>query len=182
MDLRTIKRKVNEYQEIIENTKSYRADWPSTIIPQLEKVLNLVVKESNLNAKIIVKDAMENLNIVMLSLGQEYSGISEKLEDSDTKRQMIKNNGSLVFQQLFNGKILVMVMFPFIENYGQPQQPKTLEILRPHELSDNMILRYVEEFLRDVIEWEDYDDDGQKQGQQVSPIGFQTEVVQDLEG
>lgn len=180
MDLRTIKRKTEEYKEIIQNTKNYRADWTATVIPQLQKILNQIIKESSLEAKVILKDAMENLNVVMLSLGQDISGIAEKIEDTEAKRQMIKNNGSLIFQQLFNGKILVMIMYPYIEGYGQPQPPKTLEILRPHELTDPFILRYVEEFLREIIEWEDYDDDGPKQGQ-ITPIGFQSEIIQDME-
>lgn len=176
MDLGTLQSKVNNYHEIIENTRSYRADWPAQVIPQLQKVLNNIIKETKIDAKVIVKDNMENLNIVIFSLGQEYSGIAEKIEDSDTNRPMIKNKGQLVFQQLFNGKILIMIMLPYIEGYGQPQPPRTLEILRPQELSDMFILRYVEEFMHAVIEWEDYDDDGQKQGS-LAPIGFQSGMI-----
>jgi len=176
MDLGTLQSKVNNYHEIIQNTKSYRADWPTQVIPQLQKVLNSIIKETKLDAKVVVKDSMENLNIVILTLGQEFSGIAEKLEDSDAQRPMIKNKGSLVFQQLFNGKILIMIMLPFIEGYGQPAPPQTLEILRPQELTDMFVIRYVEQFMRAVIEWEDYDDDGKKQGQ-LAPIGFQSELI-----
>jgi len=178
MDLGTLQSKVNNYHEIIANTKSYRADWPTQVIPQLQKVLNNIIKETKLDAKVVLKDTMENLNIVIMSLGQEYSGIAEKIEDSDTNRPMIKNKGALVFQQLFNGKILIMIMMPYIEGYGEPQPPRTVEILRPQELTDMFIIRYVEEFMRAVIEWEDYDDDGKKQGQ-LAPIGFQSEILQE---
>lgn len=177
MDLGTLTRKVSDYEEVLKNTAHNRSEWPKKLIPQLKKVLNHIIKETGLHAKVVVKDGMENLNMVYLSLGQAYSGIAEKVEDSDLKRRLIKSKGSLVFQELFNGKILIMIMFPFIEGYGQPHPPKTLEILRPHELTNPFIVRYVETFLQEIIQWEDYDDDLSQQGQ-ITPIGFQTQLLQ----
>ena len=52
---------------------------------------------------------------VVLDLGRSSSGISENLEDTDVKRTMIKSNGALIYQQLFNGKVMVMITAPFIE-------------------------------------------------------------------
>ena len=34
-----------------------------------------------------------------------------------------------------------------------------MEILRPHELRQEYIIRHMEEFLNEVTQWEDYDDD-----------------------
>jgi len=178
MDLGTLNSKVNKYKSILENTKSYRADWPQSVLPLLTQTLNYIIKETGMDAKVEIKDDMENLTIAALSLGNDYSGIAEKIDDSDAKRQMIKSNGSLVFQQLFNGKILVMIMYPFIEGYGQPRPPKTLEILRPHELTEPFIVRYVETFMKEIIEWEDYDDDIPQQGQ-LPTIGFQSGIIMD---
>ena len=143
---------VRNYEETLKNTQDYRIAWHDKVIPQLEKVLNHILKETKLPAKVVIKDGMKNLNMIYLSLGHDYSGIAEKLEDSDATRPMIKSKGSLVFQELFNGKILIMIMFPFIEGYGQPHPPKTLEILRPHELTDPFIVRYVETFVKEIIE------------------------------
>jgi hypothetical protein len=95
------------------------------------------------------------------------------MEDTGVKRTMIKSNGSLIYQQLFNGKIMVMIVSPYIEGYGQPKPPMTLEILRPDELKAPFIIRHVEAFLRDITEWEDYDDEQpHKGGQSFNPIGF----------
>ena len=176
MDLGTLVGKVKHYQQILENTKNYRADWPEMVLPLLEKTLSYIIKETEMDAKVEIKDDMENLTIAALSLGNDYSGIAEKIDDSEAKRQMIKSNGSLVFQQLFNGKILIMIMYPFIEGYGQPRPPKTLEILRPHELTEPFIIRYVETFMQEIIDWEDYDDDIPQQGQ-MPTIGFQSGLI-----
>ena len=54
---------------------------------------------------------------------------------------------------------MVMIVYPYIDGYGEPRPPKNLEILRPHELGQEYIIRHMEEFLNEVTQWEDYDDD-----------------------
>jgi hypothetical protein len=62
---------------------------------------------------------------------------------------------------------MITVMYPFIEGLGNPRPPKNVEILRPAELKPPFLLRHVEEFLKEIIGWEDFDDDVPQ------PIGFQ---------
>lgn len=180
MDLGTLQSKVSTYNEILSNTQSYRKDWGETIKPMVTKNLEMIIKETDLTASIDLRDDIENLEVIILSLGQEHSGISEKLQGSSIKRHMIKNNGALVYQQLFNGKIMIMIMYPFIEGYGEPKPPKTLEILRPEELKEPYIVRHVESLLSEVIQWEDYDDDVEGQIKS-NPIGFNNMIETDLE-
>ena len=93
-----------------------------------------------------------------MNLGQVKSGMFQKV-NSDIERHLIKHNGSLIYQQLFNGKVIVLIQYPFIENYGEPRPPKTIAIYRPEELKDPFCVRHLEEFIQDMAEWEDYDDD-----------------------
>ena len=171
MDYSNISSKVEKYNEILLNTKNYRKKWNSSLKKMIIDKLNDIIKKTKLPAYVDVKDEIENLEVIGMSLGTEISGIAEKLPGNKTKRPFIKSNGSLIFQQLFNGKIMIMIMYPYIEGYGQPKPPRTLEILRPREMKDAFIIRYVEEFLKEVIEWEDFDDDvPEKMG--MTPIGF----------
>ncbi len=171
MDLSNITAKVDKYNTLLVTTKKYRAEWPKAIKKTLTETLEKIISETDLNAFIEYKDDIENLEVINFSLGTEISGIAEKFPGNKTKRPFIKNNGSLIFQQLFNGKLMIMILYPFIEGYGQPKPPKNVEIIRPEELSEGFILRYVEEFLQEVIEWEDFDDDmPEKMG--MNPIGF----------
>ena len=66
MDLGTLTRMVGNYKEILKNTTQYRAEWRNKVIPQLEKVLNHIIKETGLDGKVVKKDAMENLHMVFL--------------------------------------------------------------------------------------------------------------------
>jgi len=178
MELSNIKAKVDQYNEILNNTKNYRKKWPTVIKKTLTETLEEIISVTNLNAFIEYKDDIENLEVINFSLGTEVSGIAEKFPGNKTKRPFIKNNGSLIFQQLFNGKLMIMILFPYIEGYGQPKPPKNVEIIRPEELTIPFILRYVEEFLTEVVEWEDFDDDmPEKMG--MNPIGFGNTIITD---
>lgn len=170
MDTGTLLTKVNKYKLILQNTENYRVAWNESIKPLLTTTLGEIIKDAELpKAEVVVRDNIENLESVILDLGRSSSGIAENVEDSGVKRTMIKSNGSLIYQQLFNGKIMVMIVSPFIEGYGQPKPPMTIEILRPDELKAPFIIRHMEAFLKDISDWEDYDDE---QSQKLNTIGF----------
>ncbi len=176
MELGTLLSKVNRYKQVLENTQKHREAWGASIKPMLISTLNDLLKNLDIpKAEVITRDNIENLEAVTIDLGRSSSGIAENIEDSGVKRTMIKSNGSLIYQQLFNGKIIVMVVSPFIEGYEQPNPPTTIEILRPEELKAPFILRHLEMLLKEITEWEDYDDEEQKTtiGFTPNPIGFQ---------
>ncbi len=169
-DLSNLKRRVAHYQEVLNNTKNYRAAWKNGLRQQIVSQLEEMVATTDLEGTVELKESLENMEAVVLNLGQEKSGIYEKV-NPDLQRHLIKHNGSLVYQQLFNGKIIVMITFPVIEGYGQPQPPKTIAIYRPEEIKPPFLVRHMEDFIKEVTNWEDYDDDepGNQPHQQ---IGF----------
>ncbi|MCB0646904.1 MAG: hypothetical protein KDC49_09580 [Saprospiraceae bacterium] len=179
IDLGTLLVKANAYKHVLQNTEDYRHQWPATIKPLLKESLDEIIAAAELKADVKFQENIENLEAVILDLGKSSSGISESLEDSGVKRTMVKNNGALIYQQLFNGKIMVMLMSPYIEGYGDPKPPKTIEILRPDELNKSFIIRHMELFLKDITEWEDFDDDQPvKNNTGFNPIGFHNNGVQ----
>lgn len=153
-----LKRKVDHYKEIKENTLIYRKHWREGLRDTIVATLEKICKDVGLEAKIEVRTELENLEAVVLSLGDVKSGLFQVLGE-DLQRDLIKHNGSLIYQQLFNGKVIVLINYPFIENYGQPRPPKTIAIYRPEELHTPFFIRHVEDMLQEVSAWEDYDDD-----------------------
>lgn len=174
MDLGSLRTRIDHYKQVLENTANYRKSWHDQVKPMLVSQLQAILAEAQLTkALVIERNNIENLESVVLDLGRTSSGITENMEDTGVKRTMIKSNGSLIYQQLFNGKIMVMIVSPYIEGYGEPKPPMSLEILRPEELKPPFIMRHMEAFLRDITEWEDYDDEQPNKGSQTfNPIGF----------
>ncbi|HLU94594.1 MAG TPA: hypothetical protein VKZ54_10735 [Membranihabitans sp.] len=150
--------KIAKYQEVLKNTETYRKDWEDTTKDKIIKSLESLISETSLSAEIEIRDGLKNLESVVLSLGVVPSGIYEPVGDK-FKKKLYKSNGMLIFQQLYNGKIIVMMGYPHIEEVANPKPPKTLEIIRPEELTDGYMLRYLETFFTEIIGWEDYDDD-----------------------
>jgi len=172
IDISILKEKVDEYKKVLANTQNYRQQWKDKTKQFIIDILRDIVQQTGLKAAVTVKNNIENLEAIILDLGRSSSGIAENLDDTDVKRIMVKNNGSLVYQQLFNGKIMVMLVSPHIEGYGEPKPPLSLAILRPAELSAGSIIEHVKELLDDITEWEDYDDDDPRKKQPFEPIGF----------
>lgn len=166
-----LKKKVSHYQEVLTNTRSYRQVWKDELKDKIVQQLETIIKEVELPAKIEVKSDLENLEAIVFSLGTVKSGMYQELSDS-IKRHMIKHNGSLIYQQLFNGKIVVIINYPYIENYGQPTPPKTIGIYRPEELKEPFFIRHLEEFITEIFHWEDYDDDEAPGAERNQKIGF----------
>lgn len=167
LEFRNLQQKVNRYKEVLKNTEIYRKVWVDELSQKVLDQLNYIIGQVGLDGEVEVRTELDNLEAITLSLGTVHSGMSHRVNDR-IRRQLIKQNGSLVYQQLFNGKIMVLIQYPFIENYGEPRPPKTVGIYRPEELKEPFFLRHVEEFLQEVTLWEDYDDDEPHQR-----IGFQ---------
>lgn len=175
MDFGSLIVRANAYKSVLENTQRYRQAWHEEIKPLLLKNLEIIVEKIDIKAEIKEVNNIENLEAVILDLGKSSSGITENLEDTDIKRTMVKLNGALIYQQLFNGKIMVMISSPHIDGYGEPNPPRNLEILRPDELKEPFVVRHVELLLKEITEWEDFDDDQpQKTSIGFNPIGFGT--------
>lgn len=168
MNYNNLKKKASRYRQILDNTVNYRKAWKDGLKEMIEKQLKEIIQEAQLQATVELKEDLNNLSAIVLNLGTGFSGITE--DTGQVERPFLKSNGMLIYQQLFNGKIMVSMTHPLIEGLGKPSAPKQIEILRPEELKPPFIVRHTEEFLKEIIEWEDYDDDMP----QSQPIGFQT--------
>jgi len=164
--------KVRLYQSLLANTKAYRERWNTFLKKQIVEELEKMLKISGLEGNIEVQDKVRHLEFILLSLGSEESGISEIINEK-TDKPLIKHNGTLVYQQLFNGKIQVMIGYPYIEGFGEPRTPKVIAIYRPEEIKVPFLIRHMEDFVKEISLWEDYDDDDTP----AAKIGFQMQSL-----
>jgi hypothetical protein len=158
MELSNLKRKVELYKDVLANTIAYLVAWQTELKSMIANHLKNMAAAVELDVKVEERVPMENLEAVVLSIGTVKSGMYHKIE-AGIEVPLVKHGGSLIYQQLFNGKIIVLIQYPYIENYGEPRPPKTIAIYRPEELKEPYILRHFEEFVLEITAWEDYDDD-----------------------
>lgn len=170
-DLFNLQRKVDVYKEVLSNTKSYRQIWKDSLRVDIVEQLTSLSEQAGLTGTIEEKEEMVNLGGVVFSLGNEKSGVAQKVAENH-HREMIKHNGSLIYQQLFNGKVIVLLNYPYIEGYGEPAPPRTLGIYRPEELKRPFFLRHLQTLVQEVTLWEDYDDDEKPANDVHQRIGY----------
>jgi len=167
MDTSKLKSKVAQLESVMKNTHDYREAWETSHKEMIMSTLEKLIEETHINGEVILNDHFGGLEAISLALETRDSGIYERITDH-TSKALIRNGGVLTYHQLFNGKIGILIGYPYIEGIGQPKMPKTLEIVRPEELKEINILRQVEIFIDEITEWEDFDDDKQS----VHKIGF----------
>ena len=175
-----LKRRAIQYKEVLNNTIAYRQAWKDNLKEYIKGQLEALVQAIEIQATVEERSDVENLGAVVLNLGDVKSGMFQHL-GPDIERHLIKHNGSLIYQQLFNGKVIVLIQYPYIENYGQPRPPHTIAIYRPEELQEPFFIRHVDDFLAEIMKWEDFDDDEPNKrigfnfnfgpGMQISPDG-----------
>ncbi|MDZ4749439.1 MAG: hypothetical protein SH808_13210 [Saprospiraceae bacterium] len=164
--------KVQRYQSVLTNTKTYRDRWTSNLKDMIISELQNMLKVSGLQGTVEASDKVRHLEYIILSLGTEESGIAEVINDK-LHKPLIKTNGSLIYQQLYNGKVQVMIVYPFIEGFGEPRPPKVISIYRPEEVKSPFLLRHMEEFIKEITQWEDFDDEDQA----AAKIGFNVQSL-----
>lgn len=175
-DYSNLQQRVSRLAEIRANTARYREAWTGGLRARIQERLGAAVAATGLPARVELRDGVQNLEAVVLTLGTTRSGMVQQLGD-DLERHLIRHEGSLVYQQLFNGKVVVLVQYPYIENYSEPQPPRTVGIYRPEELQEPFFVRHVDEFVAELTSWEDYDDEDPSQR-----IGFRINFGVDGEG
>ena len=167
-----LNRKVEEYQNILQNTQNYRQAWKDGLKDFIVEEIQKIKLVTGLPGKIQTTRKVGNAEAIIFTMGKSASGLFVVV-DEDTNTPIVKDFGSLVYQQLFNGKIQVFILLPHIEGFGQPQPPRLIAIYRPEEIKSPYLERHLEEFIRVLTEWEDFDDDNP-----TAPIGFHTNNLQ----
>ncbi len=165
----------SEYHDMLDNTKRYRKEWKTTVKKKIFDWLTNLNKLTKLELDIQIHSDVINLESISASLGRVRSGIEEIIEEH-THKPVIKFSGMLLYQQLFNGKIKVDLYTPFVEGIHQQTPPIQVGIYRPDEMNKALVTEHLAQFLKMVIEWEDFDDDDRGG----KPIGFGNRIIEKI--
>lgn len=62
--------------------------------------------------------------------------------------------GALVFSQSYSGDVYVFILFPDIDNVPLENKSMDLGIYNPKDIDERLIIEKVDEFLKEMINWE----------------------------
>jgi hypothetical protein len=134
---------------IEENRKFWNAQTNQLILGTFKGVAQSV---PNLDWEVRKVDAMENLDILMLGFKNESSGIVGQIQG--VLKFFAKVSGKLIYSQVYNGEVYVLIDYPHVEHHVERQQPKFIGKFRPDEITVDLVLDHINEFLEEMLGWE----------------------------
>ncbi len=166
-----IKEKVEKYKHMLDKVLTWRTAWDDSLKKFILSELKKLLKTTDMEATFSEEEKIKGLESISIKLGNRKSGIYE-IADGNQRKDFFKEYGTMVYSQLFNGKVQVWMSYPFIEGLMEPRPPKLIGIYAPPEFNEDLIISNFESFLNGLIEWEDYDDDDPVSQTPQTQIGF----------
>jgi hypothetical protein len=151
-------RRAETYTALLMQVKEYREQWEKKLKQFILNRIDEILKVISIGAHVEVEEKITGLQVISVKLGKKASGIFQQMEDG-TAKHFIKDYGTLYYSQLFNGKVQVWMTYPVIEGMMEPRPPIMLGIYAPPEFIDGLISGNFDRFLKELAEWENYDDD-----------------------
>ncbi len=155
--LQEIINKAVDYQKALEKNKTEieknRKDWNDSTNALIYETFQSVAKNvPNLNWEVKKVEAMENLDVIVLGFKNEPSGIAGQIQG--VLRFFAKISGKLIYSQVYNGEVYVLIDYPHVENHVERQPPKFIAKYKPSQISEDLILDHINEFLDEMHNWE----------------------------
>jgi hypothetical protein len=144
--------RIVDYKKSIEIVIEKKLLWNTKTKSLLLKVLNKITSNYDIGWRVQELNWIstnEAINITFDSFPSELLSITNKIPEY----QFIKG-AALVFSQAYNGDIYILILFPIVENISIEKSSIDLGIYNPTKISEELIVEKVDEFLKEMIEWE----------------------------
>jgi hypothetical protein len=153
-----IQQRMGELAKQVNLTNKLRQLWKTSTKEVIVNELIYYRDELLKGWDVRVDEAWLNKGSVTLYLPANKSDIYRLDQDGETG--YIKHESALVFAQLINGLIAVIVRYPYIEELQQQKPDKRLATMNPKELLDTDVIDgFIAQYLDELIAWERNDEE-----------------------
>lgn len=152
MVIENLEGRIIDYKKSIEIVIEKKILWNTKTKYLLLKVLNKITGNYDIGWRVQELNWIstnEAINITFDSFPKELMSKTNKIPEY----QFIKG-AALVFSQAYNGDIYILILFPIIENISIEKSSIDLGVYNPTKISEELIVEKVDEFLKQMIEWE----------------------------
>lgn len=159
IDIHLVKEKVALYQQALADIQVKRALWTSTTKSLIYAVLKKVKRVEKLAWKVEKYEESNFLEAISLNFEDMPSGIMievaiEGQPDKTIQQEATKYGGSLAFSQTYNGDILIIILYPYIDGEMAERVSSVLERVAPELINEKFVLEQVAFFLEQMTQWE----------------------------
>jgi hypothetical protein len=158
----------DKYVDSLTKTTERRELWKTETKEKIYEILILVENSFKFQWHVQRIEVIENYQTINISFNSMGSGLIETTYDEKTnkpikRKSFIKHGGYLAYCQSFNGKINVVIGFPYIEEWVDQMDLKVIATLEPSQITETIITEHLICFLQSMSEWE---------GKDRNPVGF----------
>ncbi|MBL7472183.1 hypothetical protein [Robertkochia sediminum] len=152
MTIDHLEERVKDYTISLEKVLLKKKEWQTKSRPSILRTLEEIHSRFPIGWAVQQFNWMwynEAVNITFKSLPETLQDLAVESGDGE----LIKG-GALVFSQLHNGDISVIVLFPFADPVAADSGSLDLGTYRPDQITEKLVIEKVDEFLKEMIRWE----------------------------
>ena len=164
MKIEDLKNKVDEFKVSLEKTNLNREIWQTRTKPLLIDTLSKITDNYPIGWTVQILDWTSNSEGVNITFNPSRSGFVEN--NGQSLKSHIKQGGTIVFSQAYNGEIFIIILFPSIDGFVTRADDKLLGRFKPETITEEFIINYVAKFIDEMIKWE--------KSTFINPVGFKT--------
>jgi len=156
------------YTDCISKVESRRQLWEKETKEIIFESLTQITNDYPFHWHVQRLEHLSNYQTINICINNLNSGITEKEFDDKGKlvhaKSYIKHGGYLAYCQSYNGKVNVLIVYPYIEEWVTQNEVNVIATLEPKEINKEKILKHLVQFLNEMSAWE---------GTERLPIGYQ---------
>jgi hypothetical protein len=163
-----VKTAFDKYVDTLKTVQERRQLWKTETKDKIIEILTLIQNSFKFDWHIQRLEQIENYQTININCNNQSSGMVETIIDNETGKPKkfkayVKYGGYLAYCQSYNGKINVIIGFPYIEEWVTQKDAEVIATIEPNQMTEEMISQHVIKFLQTMTEWE---------GMDRPPIGF----------
>ena len=152
MKIEHLSKRISDYKKSIETVVDKKSKWNAQTKPLLLKTLRAIATKYNIGWEVQELNWIYTGDAVNIS----FKTFPEELIDCTNRIPAFQfiPGGALIYSQTYSGDINIFVLFPEVNGVSMDNQMVELGTFNPLEITEKAIIENVEEFLKEMIQWE----------------------------
>lgn len=152
MKIEHLEERVSDYKASIETVIAKKTHWSKKAKPLIVKTLKEIANSYTIGWKVQELNWIYNNEAINISFESFPLELMECTNQIPTY-QFIPG-GALVFSQTYSGDVYIFISFPELDHVPNENNLLELGSISPLELTEKVIIENVDEFLKEMIQWE----------------------------
>ncbi|TYP74290.1 hypothetical protein [Aquimarina intermedia] len=152
MKIEHLEERVNDYKESIRTVVEKKTVWKQTTKKLIHSILTTIENQYPIGWEVQELSWIGNNEAVNINF---YAFPPELIDcTNQIPAYQFIGGSALVFSQMHNGDVYIFIMFPLVESSSQESNIQELGVFKPTDISEKLIVEKVDEFLKEMIQWE----------------------------